>query len=360
MRILLSLLAILIAFSALSADEKAKDTAITLKGEKTPGGGYKIYFSDDKSSFLSLTGYTRFQTSWNIDDKQNADAGKFTMPYFRFYVDGQSDKNWSWHTRFDYSQAWFMSRQTDIKATNTAGTKYGAAGLYFARAYVTYSANDNFKVDFGRISNQIYRYDVINNADIKVGYGVMPKFVYKDFSLTTTINYNNEAQRMGPANDNTVDGQRPNQIVTLGGRAGYNLKFNKDWALGFGMMVNGDTQHSYEKLMQLMPDVMLTGPYEFYVINQTLKRVSNRNTPNFYETYTEAGFGVDGFWYPDLNYAVEKDEAAKDSKHTVAAELLVKHSAQISTLWTVIYGNYLAETPEERSKSFKAWIQYDF
>lgn len=361
MRILLTLLALLVAFSSFAAEEKAKDTAVVLKGEKTPGAGYKVYFSEDKNTFVNLWGYARFQTSYNIDDKDSPDSAKFTMPYFRLFLDGQSDKNWSWHTRFDYSQAWVMSRQTDTKdTTNAKGKTYGAASIYFARAYLTYKANDNFSVDFGRISNQIYRFDVIANADIKVGYGIMPKFNYNNFNFTTTINYSNDAQRMGPQADNTIDGVAANQIVTIGGRAGYNYKFNKDYALSFGMMANGDTQHSYEKFIQLMPDVMLTGPYESYILNQTLKKIGSRHTANFIESYTEAGFGIDGFWYPDVNYGIEKDSPAADSKHTVAAELLVKHSPQISTLWTVVYGNYLADLATDRSKSFKAWIQYDF
>lgn len=366
MRILLTLLALILAFSAFAAEEKAaKDTAIALKGEKTPGAGYKVYFSDDKSSFVNLWGYSRLQTSFSLDDKQSSDAGKFTMPYFRLFLDGQSDKNWSWHTRFDYSQAWSMSRQTKVNdAQNPDKKTYGAASIYFARAYLTYKANDNFSVDFGRISNQIYRFDVISGADIKVGFGVMPKFTYNDFSFTTTINYSNEAQRMGPTTDNTIDGVAANQIVTLGGRAGYNYKFNKDYSLAFGMMVNGDTQHSYEKFVQLMPDFMLNGPHESYLLNQSLKKIGTRNTLNYLENYTEVGFGIDGFIYPDINYTLtrglDNNGAKLPTKHTIAAEIYLKHSPSISTFYTVIYDDYLADLKADKSKTAKAWIQYDF
>lgn len=357
MRILLSLLTLLMTFSLFAADEK-KDTAVVLKGEHTDGAGYRVYFSDDKKTFLNLSGYARLMTSFSADDKPTGDDGKFTMPYFRLLLDGQSDKNWSWHTRVDYRDNMFMSKGT--KTDDAEGKTYGAPGLYFARAYLTYRANDMFSVDFGRISNLIYKFDVMSKTDVKVGFGVMPKFNYKDFSLVGTINYSNDAQRTGPTVDRSADGVLVNQLVTIGTRAGYNYKVNKDYAINFGMMVNGDTQHSQEKTIQLMPDFMLTGPSDFYVLNQALKKTFSRHKSNIYENYTEVGFTLNNFWSPDINYTLTKENAAAETKHTIAAELLLKHSAAITTFYTFIYDDYLAKLKTDKSKTVKAWIQYDF
>jgi len=361
MRILLSLLVFALAFNAF-AEEKVKDTSLVLRGEKTPGAGYKVYFSEDKNTFINLSGYARMMTEYSLDDHASSDATKFKIPYFRLLLDGQSDKFWSWHTRMDYSQAFSMSK------TSPAGANYGAPSIYFARAYLTYSANDNFKIDFGRIGNLIYRYDVMNNANVRVGFGVMPRFTYNDFSFTTTVNYGNNAQRLnGTDSEMSADGVAVNQLVTIGSRAGYNFKFNKDYSLTAGLMVNTETGHSREKATQIMPDIMFNGPSESYILNQTLKRTSSRYTANVYENYTEAGFGINGFWYPDINYRVEQSDEGltptyliADTKHTVATELILKHSPQISTFYSLIYEDYLAKVKANKAKKFQAYIHYDF
>ncbi len=345
MRILFPLLSLVIAASAFAANDK-KDTAVALKGEYAPASGYKVYFSEDKSKFVNLSGYARLTTEWQLDNKKTATDKKITMPYFRLLADGQSDAQWSWHTRLDYSQGFSMS-----KKTTDLSKAYGAPSIYFARAYVNYKANDVLSIDMGRISNLIYRFDLLNQAAPLVSYGVMPKLTLGSFSLKMSANYLTPAQRI------SID-DKPG--LYLASRAGYTIPLTKDYNFEFGMTAMADADHGGEKYIQYLPDLYFTGPSDLYALYQGLYKTFSKDSDDFQEHYFEAGLGINNFFFPDLNWRITKADKASKIQHDPGAELVLKHTANVSTLYNVTYENAFAELKANKNPKLTAFIHYDF
>ncbi|MBL6990612.1 MAG: hypothetical protein ISR65_12580 [Bacteriovoracaceae bacterium] len=266
---LLLMLSLVTCFAFAKDKEEEKDTSVNLRGEHTPAG-YKIYFNKDKSSFLKVSGFTRLYYQFK-------DSRKLRMPYFRFYFDGQRNKRWGFHTRFDFNQSFFRSNQSK------AADPKPATGIYFARAYVTYTGDNGVKVDIGRNINFLHAYDVLANYEYSVAHSIKVSHSLFGLNLALQVNYEDNAERM------STDTDKPETLI-LGGRVARGFKFGEKNELKIGVGAHTDYMHDHSKYVQVMPDIGFFGAHGLYIIDQFLfKRIGGVNT---FENYFEVGYDI--------------------------------------------------------------------
>ena len=251
-------LMVLISTSAFAATSKKgeKDTSVALRGESKVGDGYKLFFDKKKKSSLHVHGFTRLYMYFTEDPDKN-----LRMPYFRFYVDGQKDEHWAFHSRFDYRQGHFSNSNSGALSNANGGT---TPGIYFARAYTTYTYNENFKIDAGRNINFHHKYDVLALAELEVGLGFFPRFKYGNFSFDMSYIYMDESQRMSPADEP--------EASYYGGRVSYSVKASKDFKIDMGLGFNGSHMEDVAEYRQFTPDLTFNLPCDSWILNQFMWR----------------------------------------------------------------------------------------
>ncbi len=292
---------------------------VALKGERTDEG-YKIYFSENKESFVKLFGFSEIWLSEKGRDKVE-------IPYFRFYIDGQTNKKWSFHTRLDYNESWFAKTSNtssdfdDAKATTVSG-------LYAARAYMTYTYNEMFSIDYGRILNMpSVNHDVLASVAYSVDLGTALKFNYKNLTLNGTVTYTDNAAQ-------TED------VAYVGTYASYLIKLQNDRSikLASGFYTPEKSKDTANKYYQITPSIDFTTP-SFYIFDQFGHKYDEHNKHYMVqENYIELGTSVLGKYCPDIYLLSTKTRNVKMT-HEVGLENMYKFSPEFYTVLVLSYYN---------------------
>ncbi len=347
-----------LVFGAVKKDEK-KPEPVALTGEKVDGDGYKVYFSKDKSKFLKVSGYTRFQVV-------PGSASKVTQPYFRFYFEGQTSEKWSFHTRFDNLNIYQSSKKPETVEEDGKDVEkdFKAPGVYFARAYATYKYSKYLSIDFGRTLNQIYGYDVLEAADLVVGNGVNVTYSLKTLTLKATAHYIEKSGRWS-SNEPSV-----NERAVYGFMAGYKSEFKNGVSVNYGFAVAADDKYEGSKMFQVIPHLHLKVNDSYFLTEYLLK---NRN-PDVYtdmnakskadaeELYLEVGTEVNSWFSPDL-YAhylkVGTDLADIDWAKAYGVELVFNVNKSLYFLAATEYKDNGADKLSDQL-SYRGYIHYTF
>ncbi|HLE09904.1 MAG: hypothetical protein A2504_02805 [Bdellovibrionales bacterium RIFOXYD12_FULL_39_22] len=286
MKVLLSVMFLFVISSTLWAEEKKpadgekKDTTVALRGEKIPAAGYKVYFTEDKKEYLQFSGYMRLY--YHPETRS-----KLTMPYFRFLVDGRTSDNWSFHSRMDYAQKSFMSVGTK-HADLDEGKATGHPGVYWARAYGTYHYSDKITFDFGRVIDQVYRYDLLKLPAVNVDLGAGATAKVGDIGIRAVMLYKQ------PNTVYTNNKKEDVEEYLANARAGYTYKISEKVSLEFGLAAGANSPQHAAKFFQLIPDITFTAN-DFYLLDLCLLK---QDTPitgpatNTTENYIEAGYTI--------------------------------------------------------------------
>src|SRR3989339_2087303 len=241
-------------------DPKPQDFQIT--GEAPEGGGYKLFFNKEKSTYFKFSGYSRLL--WDFNTAQS----KIRMPYFRFFIDAKKNDQFEFHSRLDYSDSFHMSRRnTSADIAKGKGKGYGAPSIYFARAYVTYLLNENLKIDAGRIIQFHYRYDIlgVDTSKTPVGLGISPHYTFGDFTADFSVLHITDNQEMEASEE---------EAVYTGGRIAYSNILAKDVKLSYGLAYHSNHKQVSSKYHQIMPDITLNLPYDFYILTQSMLKIN--------------------------------------------------------------------------------------
>ena len=345
-----------LVFGSLYAEDKKKEEAKTqdfqITGEAPEGfgGGYKLNFNKEKTTFIKLWGYSRL--AWDF----NSPTNKLTQPYFRFLIDGKKNEKVEFHTRMDYQSAFHMSK-LNTSDTIAQGKAYGAPTLYFARAYVTYLLNDNLKIDAGRIIQFNYRYDVLTSTTTPVGLGIAPHFAKGDFTTDLSLLHISDNQEMGP------NPKAGNEAVYVGGRVGYSNVLAKDVKLSYGLGYHGNYKEVGERYHEIMPDITLNLPFDIYILTQTvLHDVRDGENNNNFQSYNEIGKDITDKLALDMFFDAFK-EGADESYYDLGFEAIYKFTPSISAVYSGRYhdafDNKIGDKNTQKLTS-KVWMDINF
>ena len=279
-----------VGLASLAAEsKKAEDPSVPLMGEYTSGAGYKMYFNKDKSAYLQFSGYARFRTDLTIEENTEP---TYNMDRFRWYFDAYSSKKWSLHTRFDYYPSMILGQSTitknpTTKALSFGDDKYTTPGIYFARAYVTYSPTDNISIDMGRNLIEATRYELVPGPTGDVGHGINIKATHAGFTGIFQLSYKSSELRMYPQDP------KANDVLMLG-RLNYKLQLAKEFSIDAGVGVLHDTNHHRTKFMNVVPDIYITYN-EFYLLDEF-----------FFKKYTDDSIDKSIANHLELGYTITK------------------------------------------------------
>jgi len=330
-----------LVFGSLYAEDKKKEEAktqdfqITGEAPEGLGGGYKLNFNKEKTTFIKLWGYSRL--AWDFNSPNN----KLTQPYFRFLIDAKKNDQIEFHTRMDYSNGFHMSKLNTSESI-ASDYSYGAPTLYFARAYVTYLLNDNLKIDAGRIIQFNYRYDVLSSTNTPVGLGIAPHFTNGDFTTDLSLLHISDNQEMGPPN--VAAGEEYNyEAVYVGGRVGYSNVLAKDLKLSYGLGYHGNYKEVGERYHEIMPDITLNLPFDIYILTQTVFHdVRDGENNNKFQSYNEIGKDVTDKLALDMFFDAFKNGAA-ESYYDLGFEAIYKFTPSISAVYSGRYHDAFAD-----------------
>ena len=326
-----------LAFGSLYAADKkeeAKTPDFQITGEAPEGDGYKLYFNKEKSTYFKFSGYSRMV--WNF----NTPKSKLTLPYFRFLIDGKKNDQFEFHTRLDYSNSFTMSKQnTSADIAKGKGQGYGAPSIYFARAYMTYLISDNFKIDAGRIIQFHYRYDILSAAhsETPVGLGISPHYTNGDFTADFSLLHITDNQEMEASEE---------EAVYTGGRLAYSNILAKDVKLSYGLAYHSNHKQVRAKYHQIMPDITLNLPNDFYILTQTMvKFIEGGGKNNKIQSYNEIGTNFTDKLAIDTFANIFKNDIA-DTYYDLGVDASYKFTPSITGVYTVTFGDVFENIPD--------------
>ena len=345
-----------LVFGSLYAEDTKKEEAKTpdyqITGEAPEGfgGGYKLNFNKEKTSFIKLWGYSRL--AWDFNSPNN----KLTQPYFRFLIDGKKNDQFEFHSRLDYQNAFHMSK-LNTSDTIARGNTYGAPTLYFARAYVTYLLNDQIKIDAGRIIQFNYRYDVLTSTNTPVGLGIAPHFVNGDFTTDLSLLHISDNQEMGPTTPPSYE------AVYVGGRVGYANILAKDVKLSYGLGYHGNYKEVGERYHEIMPDITLNLPYNIYILTQSVFHdIRDGENNNKFQSYNEIGKDITDKLALDMFVDAFKEGADK-SYYDLGFEAIYKVTPSISAVYSGRFQDALDKRvnfKDTQKIASKVWMDVSF
>ncbi len=367
MKLFFSLLVLFISFQFVYAEDNAKekkDTTVAIRGEKIPAAGYKIYFSEDKKEYLQFSGYMRLYY-------KPLNVGKLTMPYFRFLVDGGNTDKLSFHSRLDYRHSSFMDTSTNGDDLANTGKATGLSGIYWARAYGSYKLNDVITVDFGRISDQLYRYDVLAGSHVNVDLGFQATIKLIDnMSLKATILYvrpsdvytKTAAQKLTNTKATVVESEQ--YVANM--RLGHIYKISEDNSLEFGLATGANLVQKADKFVQAIPDIKYSAK-TFYILDECLIKWDTAfvastasNTVESYENYFEVGYtALDPF---NVDVFLRTNASSGDLSHDVALEAVYTFSPAVTLVGSAELGDLQNKTKKDMGSrmTYVAFLEYLF
>lgn len=336
---------------------ESKDSSVPLRGEYKPAAGYKVYFDKDKESYLKLSGYSKLYLNGD-------NTGKMRLGYFRFYIDGQADKKWGFHTRLDYTTSMFAGsygneKQKKYKDGNDYAIKSYTPGIYFGRAYVSYDASDSLRFEVGRIAGLVNKFDVFlphEGEKFEVSDGVKVHYNKNGLDLKATYIYiDNNRKILGNNNPAYFDwntsraSNTPNQnktigtkeSATVGARAGYDMKV-AGGSLGFGVAGYRTIQDDVaKKYYSIIPDFSFSkGDYYFY---HTTSLYKVANSEMLTTGYTEFGKDVSIFGVEtSADIYVKNSKTINsnvDTVYNVGLEFYTAHTANFKSLVSLEYSD---------------------
>lgn len=371
--------------NAEAKDVKAKKGKVqTLKGS-SQGLGYDVNFADSKDANFHLWGLARMYFYPASPNR------KAVMPYFRFNLDAQKDKNWSLHARLDYGQ-YVKGEYFKLNNEDPDDALTGAPTFYFSRAFLSYKFdNSNIKLSAGRMLNQPIKYDVLDkytafdelqnraliptmtkdaahswtDSTYHTGEGVRFNYDNGEFEAVATITYES--------------GDNYTEKFFYSGFLGHNVVFNKDMRFEYGV---GASTSSHDKVNPQYLEVLPNAGFfykGFYVIDQFMARdlMSKRGlaaniTTDDYELLMRNHLEV-GQTLTIMNkeYTFDAYLASvmynSDAVHDLGLEAEVKLNDRLSALINTQYDNVNGSDVERsnqhdglRRLSYYAYVNYYF
>lgn len=369
--------------TAKAGDKKGVEQ--TLKGN-SQGAGYHVKFTDSKDADFHLWGLGRMYFYPASPNR------KAVMPYFRFNLDAQKDKNWSMHARLDYGQ-YIKGEYYKLNNEDPADALSGAPTFYFSRAYLSYKFdNSNIKLSAGRMLNQAVKYDVLDKYtafDYKQnGSYVIPTMEDgKGHSWTDSTYHTGEGVRFN-YNDGTFEatatityeaGTNYTEKFFYSGYLGHNVVFNKDARFEYGVGASTSTHDKVNpQYLEVLPNIGFFYK-DFYVIDQFMARdllskrglAANISTEDYellMRNHLEVGktFNI---MSKDVTFDAYLASVMYDSEsvHNVGLEAEVKMNDRLSTVINTQYDN-VGESDIEKAEqhdglrrlSYYAYINYYF
>ena len=385
-KILLLLVAVLLvtqSFAVENADVK-KEKVQPLKGS-SQDLGYNVNFADSEHANFHLWGLTRMYFYPASPNR------KAVMPYFRFNLDAQKDKNWSLHARLDYGQ-YIKGEYFKLNKETPDDELTGAPTFYFSRAYLTFKVdNSKIKLSAGRMLNQAIKYDVLDKYtafDDAANRAIIPTMT-KDASHSWTdsayhsgegIRFNyNDGKAEATATITYESGENNTEKFFYSALLSHNVGIKKDmrfeYSIGASISSHDEVNPQY---LEVLPSIGLFHK-DHYIINQFMVRdlMSKRGlaaniTTDDYELLMRNHFEAGNtMMIMNKEYKMDVYLASalynSDSIHDLGLDVEVKLNDRLSVLVNTQYDNIMESDVEKdnqheglRRLSYYTYVNYYF